>query len=108
MVRTRRARRHWEANRRRSRSASRRPPATIVALWLQAYGLTSRQADVALGVLRHHSSAKVAARLHLSRWTVRDQLKAVFVKTGVRSRTDLALQLFSLHTGDGGQRHAAM
>lgn len=79
----------------------------LAALWLQAYGLTSLETDVALGVLRHQSSAEITASLHLSQWTVQDHLKSVFAKTGVRSRTDVALLLFSLHTDGSRQRHAA-
>jgi DNA-binding CsgD family transcriptional regulator len=70
----------------------------LAAVLLQAYGLTARETEVALGVRRHETSAQIAAALHLSRWTVQDHLKAVFAKTGVHSRADLALQLFASHT----------
>jgi DNA-binding CsgD family transcriptional regulator len=56
---------------------------------LSAHGLTAREADVARLVLRGLSTTAIADSLHISGNTVQDHLKAVFDKTGVRSRRDL-------------------
>ena len=61
---------------------------------LRAHGLTPRETEVALAALRNDTTKQIAAALNLSPWTVQDHLKAAFAKTGVRSRRDLAMQLF--------------
>lgn len=58
-------------------------------LLLSAHGLTLRESDVARLVLRGLSTTAIANSLHISANTVQDHLKAVFDKTGVRSRRDL-------------------
>jgi DNA-binding CsgD family transcriptional regulator len=59
-------------------------------LLLRSWGLTARENAVALQVIRGLSTAETAANLGISPHTVQDHLKAVFAKTGVRSRRDLA------------------
>jgi DNA-binding CsgD family transcriptional regulator len=61
---------------------------------LRAHGLTPRETEVALAVLRNDTTKQIAATLNLSPWTVQDHLTAAFAKTGVRSRRDLAMHLF--------------
>ena len=64
-------------------------PSTVAPLLLSSRGLTPRERDVALLVLRGASTQAIAAELHLSAYTVKDHLKSIFDKLGVRSRRDL-------------------
>jgi DNA-binding CsgD family transcriptional regulator len=63
-------------------------------LLLRTYGLTNRETQVALAVLRHETNQEIASALSISAWTVQDHLKAIFAKTGVRARRELAIKLF--------------
>ena len=75
-------------------------PTSIAPLLLSSLGLTPRERDVALLVLRGASTHAIVAELHLSAYTVKDHLKSIFDKTGVRSRRDLVAQILT------GQRSA--
>jgi DNA-binding CsgD family transcriptional regulator len=70
-------------------------PRATVPLILSAYGLTTREAEVARLVLRGQPTNAIADVLHISRHTVQDHLKSVFDKTGVHSRRDLVGHLLS-------------
>lgn len=72
-------------------------PARLAPLLMAAYGLSRREQDVTRLVLQGSSTAEIAARLHLSPHTVQQHLKAVFEKTGVRSRRDLVGRIFFAH-----------
>ena len=69
--------------------------ADLVPLILAAHGLTARERKVAEHVLLGLSSQDVSETLGISPYTVQDHLKAVFDKTGVSSRKELAARLFA-------------
>jgi DNA-binding CsgD family transcriptional regulator len=72
-------------------------PAEIAPLVLQAYGLTDREAQVARLILQGRSTAEIVDRLSISALTVQQHLKAVFDKTGARSRREFVAQIFAQH-----------
>jgi DNA-binding CsgD family transcriptional regulator len=65
-----------------------------VPLRLEAFGLTSREREVAGLVARGLDTQAIAERLVISPWTVQDHLKAIFDKTDTRSRKELLSQVF--------------
>lgn len=75
------------------------PVLPSAATLAHVFGLTNREADVALGLAIGHSNTTLAARLGISRHTVRHHSERVFVKLGVRTRKALALRLFNLRDG---------
>ncbi|MFN2561213.1 MAG: LuxR C-terminal-related transcriptional regulator [Jatrophihabitans sp.] len=69
-------------------------PEQTASLRLEALGLTAREREIAELVARGHSTQQISERLFLSPWTVQDHLKAIFDKTGVRSRRQLLATIF--------------
>jgi len=67
------------------------------------YGLTPAEVEVANGLLTGHSVEAIAALRRVSVGTVRQQLKAIFGKTGTSRQSELVRLLLSLpsasHTG---------
>ena len=70
-----------------------RPP-ELAPLIADAYGFTERERLVTELVARGYSTGQIAARLHLSAYTVQDHLKAIFDKSGTGSRGELVARLF--------------
>lgn len=71
-------------------------PEAVTDLLLYAYALTEREREIALLAVAGRSTADIGAELFLSRHTVADHLKALFAKTGVHSRAELAQRLTGL------------
>ncbi|MEV6978112.1 LuxR C-terminal-related transcriptional regulator [Kitasatospora sp. NPDC093806] len=69
-------------------------PSDQVSRLIHSYGLSERECEVLAQVLRGASTAQISRSLSLSPYTVQDHLKAVFDKTGVRSRRELVGQVF--------------
>jgi DNA-binding CsgD family transcriptional regulator len=70
-------------------------PAEVAPLVLQAYGLTEREAQVAQLVLQGLATGDITDRLSITALTVQQHLKAVFDKTGTRSRREFVAQVFA-------------
>ena len=68
----------------------------IAPLLMRAAGLSARECDIAALVLAGLGTEEIASQLHISPHTVQDHLKAVYAKTGARSRRLLAARLSGL------------
>jgi DNA-binding CsgD family transcriptional regulator len=69
-------------------------PTLIAPLLLKAYGLTAREEEVAQLILRGATNVQAAQSLKISPHTVSDHIKAVFEKTGARTRGELSATVF--------------
>ncbi len=78
----------------------------LFPILLGAYGLTDRESAVTLHLVRGHSTREIAKELSISPHTVRDHVKAIYVKAGVNTRGELVAQLFSNHVLE--EFHAAV
>ncbi|MEU8125490.1 helix-turn-helix transcriptional regulator [Spirillospora sp. NPDC049024] len=72
-------------------------PAVLSEVIAGAYGLTPRERQITGLAAQGRSTRQMAAALGISPFTVQDHLKAVFGKTGVRSRGELVAALYSRH-----------
>jgi DNA-binding CsgD family transcriptional regulator len=70
-------------------------PAEVAPLILQAYGLTEREAQITQLVLQGYATKEIGAALAVAEQTVQQHLKAIFDKTGVRSRRELVARIFA-------------
>jgi len=69
----------------------------IAPIIVEAYELSPRERQITQLIARGIPTEDIAATLHLSRHTVRDYIKAIFEKVGVRSRGELVARLFAEH-----------
>jgi DNA-binding CsgD family transcriptional regulator len=72
-------------------------PARISPLLMAAYGLSDREQEIARLVLGGAATSEIAHVLQISPHTVQQHLKAIFEKTGVRSRRELVTKVFFSH-----------
>lgn len=68
-------------------------PSEILPMALMGMGLSAREQDVAVLVLRGHDTATISRTLYITPATVQDHLKSIFTKSGVRSRREFAARL---------------
>jgi DNA-binding CsgD family transcriptional regulator len=68
-------------------------PEEVLDLLCRTYDLTRREREVVALVLEGLATKQLAHALCISPHTVQDHLKAIFAKTGVRSRRELIGQL---------------
>ena len=69
----------------------------LVDVIVGALGFTPREREVVEHVLQGRSTKQIASALGVSGYTVQDHLKAIFDKSGVRSRGELASLLLHEH-----------
>jgi DNA-binding CsgD family transcriptional regulator len=73
------------------------PPADLLPIMLESYGLSSREAEVVPLIARGLSTKQIAAEMCISRHTVGDYMKAIFEKCNVTSRGELVAKVFTEH-----------
>ena len=72
-------------------------PHELAPLIADAYGLTDRERVITQLVAQGLATAVIADRVHISHWTVQDQLKSIFEKVGVCTRGELVARVFFDH-----------
>jgi len=73
------------------------PHVEILPIIELAYGLTARERQISQLCLRGLATKEIADQLRVSQYTVQDHLKAIFDKTGARSRGELVGRIFLEH-----------
>jgi DNA-binding CsgD family transcriptional regulator len=73
------------------------PHSEIVPIIELAYGLTARERQISQLCLQGLATKAIADALRISQYTVQDHLKAIFDKTGARSRGELVGRIFLEH-----------
>jgi DNA-binding CsgD family transcriptional regulator len=68
-------------------------PTEIAPVMMTAYELSGREQQITALIAHGHNTASIAHRLHLSRHTVRDYIKAILAKVDARSRGELVARL---------------
>ncbi|MBV9917945.1 MAG: helix-turn-helix transcriptional regulator [Solirubrobacterales bacterium] len=66
------------------------PSSAVLDSVLRSLALSAREREIAALVVQGHSTKAIATSLVLSPWTVQDHLKAIYEKTGVGGRYELA------------------
>jgi DNA-binding CsgD family transcriptional regulator len=69
--------------------------AQLASLVLASRGVTAREQQIALMLLRGDATDQIAQRLVISRHTLRDHIKTVYAKRGVSSRPELTALLLN-------------
>ena len=64
-------------------------PAERMALFVRAWGLSDREAELIRHLVTGADTRGVAQQMFLSEHTVQDHLKSIFAKTGARNRRTL-------------------
>jgi DNA-binding CsgD family transcriptional regulator len=77
----------------------------LIPLILEGFGLTEREISIVVYLARGLATRDIASELSLSVHTVRDHIKAIFTKCGVRSRGELVARLFSEHLAPAVREH---
>jgi DNA-binding CsgD family transcriptional regulator len=72
-------------------------PTEVAPLVALAYGLTEREIQITQLCIQGRPTKQMAQLLQVSPYTVQDHLKAIFAKTGARSRGELVGQVFLEH-----------
>jgi DNA-binding CsgD family transcriptional regulator len=72
-------------------------PEQVAPMVARAHQLSERETQIALLVLRGLNTNEIAAHLFISPYTVQDHLKSIVEKVGVRSRRELATEIFEPH-----------
>lgn len=72
----------------------------LVPLLALGYRLTHREQEVLRFLARGMTTGEITQRLGISAHTVRDHIKALFGKVGVRSRAELVARIFAEHYFD--------
>jgi DNA-binding CsgD family transcriptional regulator len=75
-------------------------PDDCAAALLASYDLTKRETEIALLLCRGLTAKEIATEMVLSVHTIRDHIKSIYEKSGVRSRGELMADLFSNHILD--------
>jgi DNA-binding NarL/FixJ family response regulator len=73
------------------------PSDEIASLIVQAYGFSERERQVTELCAQGLSTKEIAATLQISPYTTQDHFKAIFDKTGARSRAELVGKIFLDH-----------
>ncbi|MEI9923519.1 MAG: LuxR C-terminal-related transcriptional regulator [Bradyrhizobium sp.] len=76
-----------------------RSPATPTSLLRQLYGLTPKEAEIALMVMRGHELKQVADQLHMTFETARGHMKLILDKTGNHRQVELVRDLLRSPAG---------
>jgi DNA-binding CsgD family transcriptional regulator len=73
------------------------PHSEITSIIALAYGLTARERQISQLCLKGLATKAIADALGISPYTIQDHLKAIFDKTGARSRGELVGRIFLEH-----------